>query len=74
MLYSLFGNMYVCVLFASLMEGKPRLMAKTSMPQPGKSAPAFSLLAFPEGKIRLSQYKRTNNVVLFFYPRDATPG
>ncbi|WP_145373256.1 thioredoxin-dependent thiol peroxidase [Maioricimonas rarisocia] len=44
------------------------------MPQVGKSAPAFTLPAVPEGKIRLSQFKGEKNVILYFYPRDNTPG
>jgi len=49
-------------------------MAKQSMPQVGDRAPAFSLPAVPDGKIRLSQFKGEKNVVLYFYPRDNTPG
>ena len=30
--------------------------------------------AFHEGKIKLSQFKGKQNVVLYFYPRDNTPG
>jgi len=45
-----------------------------NMPAVGKKAPAFNLPASPEGKIRLSQYKDDKNVVLYFYPRDNTPG
>ncbi len=48
--------------------------SKNEIPQVGKSAPAFNLPATPEGKIRLSQFKGEKNVVLYFYPRDATPG
>ena len=43
-------------------------------PEVGKRAPAFTLPAYPEGKIRLSQFKGEKNVVLYFYPRDNTPG
>ena len=45
-----------------------------SIPEEGKRAPAFTLPAYPEGKIRLSQYKGEKNVVLYFYPKDNTPG
>lgn len=45
-----------------------------SLPQVGKAAPAFTLPAVPAGKIRLSQFKGKQNVVLYFYPRDNTPG
>src|SRR5712672_1666721 len=40
----------------------------------GSSAPAFELPAFPEGKVKLSQFKGRKNVLLYFYPRDNTPG
>ncbi|QDU37093.1 Putative peroxiredoxin bcp [Maioricimonas rarisocia] len=49
-------------------------MTESAMPQVGKSAPAFTLPAVPEGKIRLSQFKGEKNVILYFYPRDNTPG
>lgn len=44
-----------------------------NMPAVGKKAPAFNLPAFPEGKIRLSSLAG-RNVILYFYPRDNTPG
>jgi thioredoxin-dependent peroxiredoxin len=40
----------------------------------GSDAPAFSLPAFPAGTVKLSQFKGKQNVVLYFYPRDNTPG
>jgi len=46
----------------------------SSTPAIGKKAPAFTLEAHPEGKIKLSDYKGKKNVVLYFYPRDNTPG
>lgn len=46
----------------------------TSGLQVGDRAPAFSLPAHPGGKkVSLSQFKG-RNVVLYFYPRDNTPG
>ena len=45
-----------------------------STPSVGKRAPAFTLPAVPDGKIRLSEFKGEQNVVLYFYPRDNTPG
>ncbi|MCW5879616.1 MAG: peroxiredoxin, partial [Anaerolineae bacterium] len=30
--------------------------------------------AFPEGRCKLSQFKGKQNVVLYFYPKDNTPG
>lgn len=43
-----------------------------SMPQVGKKAPAFNLPS-PNGKVALKDQKG-KNVVLYFYPRDNTPG
>ncbi|MCA9118195.1 MAG: thioredoxin-dependent thiol peroxidase [Planctomycetaceae bacterium] len=40
----------------------------------GQPAPDFSLPAFPEGVISLSDFHAKQNVVLYFYPRDNTPG
>ena len=40
----------------------------------GAKAPAFDLPAYPEGRFKLSQFKGKHNVVLYFYPRDDTPG
>ena len=39
----------------------------------GKAAPAFTLPSTGDKSVRLSSLKG-QNVVLFFYPRDATPG
>lgn len=49
-------------------------MAAKQMPAVGKAAPAFTLPATPGGTVRLSQFKGAKNVVLYFYPRDNTPG
>ncbi|WP_339613347.1 thioredoxin-dependent thiol peroxidase [uncultured Rubinisphaera sp.] len=49
-------------------------MSETSTLSVGKAAPAFNLPAYPAGKVRLSQFKGEKNVVLYFYPRDDTPG
>jgi peroxiredoxin Q/BCP len=45
-----------------------------AVPAVGSKAPAFDLPAFPQGKIKLSQFKGKQNVVLYFYPKDDTPG
>lgn len=45
----------------------------SSSPEIGKKAPAFNLPATGDKSIRLSSLKG-KHVVLFFYPRDATPG
>jgi peroxiredoxin Q/BCP len=48
-------------------------MSGSAIPQVGKTAPAFTLPAIPDGTVKLSQFKG-KNVVLYFYPRDNTPG
>jgi len=40
----------------------------------GKSAPAFYQNTDEGSKIRLSEFKGEKNVVLYFYPKDSTPG
>lgn len=49
-------------------------MTETSMPAVGDKAPSFDLPTFPQGRTKLSQFKGKHNVVLYFYPRDDTPG
>jgi peroxiredoxin Q/BCP len=49
-------------------------MSEDQMPQVGRMAPAFTLPAVPEGTVRLGQFKGKKNVILYFYPRDNTPG
>ncbi len=49
-------------------------MSRHNMPQVGDAAPAFNLPTFPEGRVRLSQFKGRKKVALFFYPRDNTSG
>lgn len=44
------------------------------MLQPGKPAPAFSLPDADMQPVGLSDFKGRKNVVLYFYPRDGTPG
>jgi peroxiredoxin Q/BCP len=48
-------------------------MPAAKVPQIGKAAPAFSLPGVPKD-VKLSQFKGKQNVVLYFYPRDNTPG
>lgn len=48
-------------------------MAENGMPEAGKKAPAFSLPSHRGGTVKLSQFKG-RPVVLFFYPKDNTPG
>lgn len=44
------------------------------IPVVGRKAPAFTLPASTGGKIKLSDYAGKSNVVLYFYPKDNTPG
>lgn len=44
------------------------------MLQKNQQAPTFSSLNQSNNMISLSDYKNTNNVVLYFYPKDDTPG
>uniref|UniRef100_A0A7C2NYJ1 thioredoxin-dependent peroxiredoxin n=1 Tax=Schlesneria paludicola TaxID=360056 RepID=A0A7C2NYJ1_9PLAN len=46
----------------------------SALPEVGSKAPAFDLPAFPGGRCKLSQFKGKQNVVLYFYPKDNTPG
>lgn len=45
-----------------------------TMPQVGETAPSFDLPAVPTGRIKLKDFKGKQNIVLYFYPRDDTPG
>jgi peroxiredoxin Q/BCP len=47
---------------------------KTSMPQIGQPAPLFALADADMETVALSGFKGKKNVVLYFYPRDDTPG
>ncbi len=49
-------------------------MSDFTIPGVGVKAPEFDLPAFPDGRHKLSQYKGKQNIVLYFYPRDDTPG
>ena len=49
-------------------------MPDSNVPAVGAKAPGFDLPSFPEGRRKLSQFKGKQNVVLYFYPRDDTPG
>jgi peroxiredoxin Q/BCP len=48
--------------------------SKSKRPAVGDKAPEFDLPAYPEGRISLRQFLGKKNVVLYFYPRDNTPG
>lgn len=40
----------------------------------GDDAPDFEALTYGEDKLKLSDYTKNNPVVLYFYPKDNTPG
>ena len=42
--------------------------------QEGRKAPDFTLPASTGGKVKLSSFRGASHVVLYFYPRDNTPG
>lgn len=44
------------------------------MLQPGQPAPAFDLPDADMSMVSLAKFKNHHNVVLYFYPRDGTPG
>jgi thioredoxin-dependent peroxiredoxin len=45
-----------------------------SQPSVGGIAPEFTLPGVPGGTIKLKQFRGKQNVVLYFYPKDNTPG
>ncbi len=49
-------------------------MTASKRPEVGEEAPAFALPVWPDGKtVKLSDFKG-KHVVLYFYPKDMTPG
>jgi peroxiredoxin Q/BCP len=49
-------------------------LTELKIPAVGDKAPSCDLPTFPKGRTKLSQFKGKQNVVLYFYPRDDTPG
>ncbi len=47
---------------------------KTKLPQIGQAAPVFSLADADMEPVDLARFKGKKHVVLYFYPRDDTPG
>ena len=45
-----------------------------SVPKEGEKAPAFKLTASNGKEVSLKDYKDKSSVVLYFYPKDDTPG
>ena len=51
----------------------PRLLSSSAKPSEGSTAPDFTLPSQDGGSVRLKDY-RGKWVVLYFYPKDQTPG
>ncbi|HEX6008364.1 MAG TPA: peroxiredoxin, partial [Burkholderiales bacterium] len=49
-------------------------MNKTIMLQPGAPAPTFDLPDADMNMVSLESFRNHHNVVLYFYPKDGTPG
>jgi peroxiredoxin Q/BCP len=49
-------------------------MAKKTSVEVGRKAPSFALLATGGREVSLSDYLGKKNLVLYFYPKDGTPG
>jgi peroxiredoxin Q/BCP len=49
-------------------------MAKKTSPEVGGRAPEFSLMATGGREVSLEDFRGSKNVVLYFYPKDMTPG
>jgi peroxiredoxin Q/BCP len=49
-------------------------MASDGMPAVGAKAPSFSLMGTGGRTVRLKDFAGKSNLVLYFYPRDNTPG
>jgi peroxiredoxin Q/BCP len=47
---------------------------KKTLPEVGRKAPAFALMATGGREITLRDYVGRKNLVLYFYPKDGTPG
>ena len=51
----------------------PRLLSRSKTPSKGEDAPSFTLPAADGSQVSLKDY-RGKWVVLYFYPKDQTPG
>ncbi len=49
-------------------------MTDSTLPAEGTSAPAFALSSSSGDTVSLDDFKGRQNVVLYFYPKDDTPG
>src|SRR5262245_66561762 len=51
-----------------------KVRAKRAQPEVGRKAPAFALMATGGREVTLRDYIGRKNLVLYFYPKDGTPG
>jgi peroxiredoxin Q/BCP len=49
-------------------------MAKKTLPEVGKKAPEFALMATGGREVALKDFIGRKNLILYFYPKDGTPG
>lgn len=49
-------------------------MAKKTEPQVGRKAPTFALMGTGGREVTLDEFRGRKNLVLYFYPKDGTPG
>lgn len=49
-------------------------MAKKNEPQVGRKAPTFALMGTGGREVTLEEFRGRKNLVLYFYPKDGTPG
>jgi thioredoxin-dependent peroxiredoxin len=61
------------MMVVSLILGRAQVFAAT-MPKVGDKAPEFSAAASDGSTVDLKNYVGKSNVVLYFYPKDNTPG
>ena len=52
----------------------PDTLQTSAMLQPGQPAPGFDLPDADMGMVSLESFRNRRNVVLYFYPKDDTPG
>lgn len=49
-------------------------MSKKTEPQIGRKAPGFALMGTGGREVTLDEFRGRKNLVLYFYPKDGTPG
>jgi thioredoxin-dependent peroxiredoxin len=63
----------LCVVVLAIILFVPRLLSRSKAPAVGSVAPEFTLPSQDGSKVSLNDY-RGKWVVLYFYPKDQTPG